>query len=638
MSALPQVPQRLHPRVIAELAERNWKRDRHVIVRQVAKALARVGISLEIAEKLLYSAVDALNDNTWFIEGDGLDYPLGHQQVTAALRRSYSSWRHSKSPKERDNSDVPSVAVLSSPIEPQQPTIQPSEPATSGSSEADQVAVPASKVIRKRIRLRADVLDLRNITRFTWEIIEALNQPPTLFRHGSLVSRIEGDDSGSPVVREMTNDRMRGFLADIIEWRKLDKKADELVSALPPMHVVKNILATPNVRLPVLERIIQAPVFAPDGELQTEPGYNAATRCLYYPRPGFVLPPVAESPTVDDVKRARELIFETFIDFPFVGEAERAHAIAALMLPFTRAIINGPTPLHLIEKPSPGTGATLLTDVIGMVVAGESPAQMTEGRDDDEWRKRVTAKLRQGPSMILIDNLRRKLDSGALSAALTADWWEDRLLGQSEMVKLPVRCLWLASGNNPVLSHEIARRTVRIRMEAPGDMPWLGRKFLHPNLLDWVNQRRGDLVWAVLTLVRAWLAQGRTRGKQTLGMYEKWATVMGGILEVAEIPGFLTNLEDLYESCDLELSSWGAFADAWWNQWKGEVVGVGSLLPIAMSALLDVGDGGDHSQRIKLGNQLMRMKDRQFGRFRFVNAGTLYGAQQWKLVPVEDQT
>ena len=36
---------------------------------------------------------------------------------------------------------------------------------------------------------------------------------------------------------------------------------------------------------------------------------------------------------------------------------------------------------------------------------------MTEGRDEDEWRKRLTAKLRNSPQFLLIDNLHRRLDS-----------------------------------------------------------------------------------------------------------------------------------------------------------------------------------------------------------------------------------
>jgi hypothetical protein len=89
-------------------------------------------------------------------------------------------------------------------------------------------------------------------------------------------------------------------------------------------------------------------------------------------------------------------------------------------------MIDGPTPLHLIEKPSPGTGATLMVDVIATIHTGCGASVMTEGRDDEEWRKRITAKLRQIPSLVLIDNLRAELDSAALAAALTAPFWEDR--------------------------------------------------------------------------------------------------------------------------------------------------------------------------------------------------------------------
>src|SRR5690606_41625865 len=94
---------------------------------------------------------------------------------------------------------------------------------------------------------------------------------------------------------------------------------------------------------------------------------------------------------------------------------------------------------------------------------------LTEGPDDEEWRKRLTAKLRQIPSIVLIDNLRHPLDSSALAAALTARFWEDRILGASEMTRLPIRCGWIATGNNPEFPNEMARRIVRLRRDARGD-------------------------------------------------------------------------------------------------------------------------------------------------------------------------
>jgi putative DNA primase/helicase len=97
-----------------------------------------------------------------------------------------------------------------------------------------------------------------------------------------------------------------------------------------------------------------------------------------------------------------------------------------------------------------GPGKTLLAQALTVPALGTSElAAMAEARDFDEWRKRLTAKLRGAPEFLLIDNIRRRLDSPALAMTLTAMVVEDRLLGVSEMARLPVRCAFLATANNP---------------------------------------------------------------------------------------------------------------------------------------------------------------------------------------------
>src|SRR5262249_10301453 len=156
--------------------------------------------------------------------------------------------------------------------------------------------------------------------------------------------------------------------------------------------------------LPALRRIIEVPVFTADGRLHITPGYDRASGLYYEPPSGFGIPKVPSSPNIQNITDARKVILEMVQEFPFVGDAERAHSIAALLLPFVRQLIDAPTPLHLVEKPSPGTGATLLIQALAYVSMGRAPAMMTEGRDEDEWRKRITSKIATGPAFILIDN------------------------------------------------------------------------------------------------------------------------------------------------------------------------------------------------------------------------------------------
>jgi hypothetical protein len=488
-----------------------------------------------------------------------------------------------------------------------------------------------------RPQLRADDGDLARAVSRAWEILIAANQPPWLFRTAGCATWVVRDDDGLPMAKPLTDDRLRPVLAQLADWRKLSRNGD-VVPAHPPLPVIKSILATPDPALPVLTGIVTTPVFGREGELITEPGYHPAARLLYDPPKGFVLPAVPTKPTQSDIAVARSLLLDDLLgDFPFTGEAERAHALALLLIGFVRAMIDGPTPLHLVEKPTQGTGATLMVDVMSVIAIGCRASVMVEGSDDEEWRKRLTAKLRQIPSVVLIDNLRRPLDSSALAAALTAPFWEDRILGVSETTRLPIRCIWIATGNNAELSGEMARRLVRIRLDARVDQPWRRSGFRHPDLMGWVHANRADLVAACLTLCRAWIAAGMPHGVKNIGSFENWAAVMGGMLDAIGVAGFLGNIDEMLEASDGEGAVWRVFVGQWWDRFGTAEVGTSGLYDLAVNCEppLPLGTGGDRSQRTRLGKALARMRDRVFDiaglKARIRAIGVSHQARRWQL-------
>jgi len=498
--------------------------------------------------------------------------------------------------------------------------------------------------IRVEFEFWTEALD--EMTLKTWEVLEQANQPPVIYRSGSELVWIESEDDGSPSIRPLNDDRMRFRLMEIAEWyyHAKTKSGDEWIRKALPVQLINNLLVSPKNPLPILVGIVEAPVFSAEGKLQITPGYNPHTRTYFDDSSGIIIPPVSEIPSEQEVIEARRLlIVEVLGDFPFVSDSECAHALAMIILPFVREIIAGPTPFHLLEKPTPGTGATLLAELPGLIFTGRATTAMTEGRDEDEWRKRLFAKLRKGPSIIFIDNIRRRLDSASFSSALTAwPFWEDRVLGVSEILRVLVRAMWIGSGNNPAVSNEVSRRTVRIRLDAKVDRPWLREGFRHPDLRSWVKQNRAQLIWACLTLVSHWVAAGRPRGKQVLGMFEEWAQTLGGILETAGIHGFLGNLSEFYEQSDEEGAAWRGFLEAWWESKHDRAARVKELLPIASAVDgLELGDGNEPSQRARLGKLLARMKDRIFQigtvdgqpiRLRIATAGTSGGANAWRLI------
>lgn len=484
--------------------------------------------------------------------------------------------------------------------------------------------------------------DLARSTAAAWTAIQQGNDPPFLFRHGDIISRVEVTDTGALVLRPVTPDTMRHVLARVARWFTAAKKTQGQVDALPPLHVVKDVLAHPDPPLPVTDGIVEVPQFAPDGSLHDAPGYHAATRMIYEPASGFRVPTVATTPSPTDIEDARDLLLTDLLgDFPFVSHADRAHALAATLLMFVRHLIDGPTPLHALNKPTPGTGAGLLTDVITTVALGRAASVMTEAVGEDEWRKRITATLMEGPSCVLLDNVSRVLDSAALSAVLTATVWKDRMMGVSRNVQVPVRCLWLATGNNLRFSAEMTRRTLPITLDARVERPWERSGFRHPNLRDFAADHRGELVWAALTLVRAWLAQGRPlRTDVTFGSFEAWARTMGGILTVVGVPGFLSNLPTFYADADTESAAAKAFVSRWRAAHGGAKVGVAALFPLVSDPdPLDLGLGDAKSEKgeqMRLGKWLARKKDRIYDGYRIAAAGTYQGAQQWRLVGDSD--
>jgi putative DNA primase/helicase len=500
---------------------------------------------------------------------------------------------------------------------------------------------PARRV--SPFKFAADPPDLsardRNLSRITnaaWKALLKANDPPEYYRYCDAPSWIEHDDLGGPVIKRITQDRMRYLLARVVNWY-VERDGIEM-PALPPEHVVKNMLATPNIRLPVLESVVQVPIFSARGNLNTNPGYDPSTRCCYAPTDGFCLPHVPDRPTTADLRSARLLLFDDLlVDFPLTGEAGRAHAACLFLLPYARRLISGPTPLHLIEKPSPGTGATLLAQALIYPSLGQEPSCMTEPGDESESRRCLLASLRSSPLFNFIDNVKRPLESAALTSAITSMHLEDRVVGTSEMIRVPVRCVWIATANNPIVSDEMARRIAPIRLDAAMEHPWLRdtNTFKHPKLIHWINENRAELVWAGLVLVQGWLAAGAPKGKAVLGMFESWSEVMGGICQVAEIPGFLGNLDEFYARTDQGSEGLKTFIRKWWVRHQGSEVGTSDLLSLATD--LDLGDGTEKSQSIRLGRLLGSMRDRVIAGFRIVDTGTCQGSGRWKLEPEKEK-
>jgi putative DNA primase/helicase len=266
----------------------------------------------------------------------------------------------------------------------------------------------------------------------------------------------------------------------------------------------------------------------------------------------------------------------------------------------------------------------LLADVACLIATGRKADVMALVRSDaEEHEKRITALLLAGAQWVLMDNA-TSLASAPLAAVLTATQWRGRRLGKSELVDVPNDATWVATGNNVTLSDEIARRTIPIRLDPGVERPEHRSGFSHPELAKWAGEHRSTLVSACLSFVRMWLDAGCPEGQTTLGSYESWARLLGGILGVSGVSGFLTGRERLYSEADRETADWCALCERWWLAYADHPMTAKDVFEVAKvnSLLLSVWGGRTAlAAQQRFGHALAAMRDRVFGSLRVRSAG-----------------
>lgn len=431
---------------------------------------------------------------------------------------------------------------------------------------ADQLAEETFTREAKRAE-QADVLPAiqtngRELRDITADSIAALNRRNRTFvRSGELV-RIRIDEKRSASIETMSESITRGALArsaNYFTMKYSEKNGWVETTVAPPLDVVRDVMALGEWPFQPLDGVIEAPTIRPDGSILREVGYDATTR-LFLASAEIDLPEVPESPTREDVDASLAILQDLFIDFPFEDEASHDNALGSLLTAIARPMISGPVPMALYDSPQQGTGKTMIAQMVGLAATGEMPEPAPAPDAAEEWRKSISAQLGAGRSVILIDNITRTLEDGALAAALTSTTWSDRLMGRNDkLIRLPARACWMATGNNIRVGGDLISRSYLIRLDAKTSRPQEREGFKHPNIERWVRSNRGMLLGAALIMCRAWHVAGRPAPTCPRMRYGEWRSVIGGVLEYAGVKHFLGNLRTFQEASDTEGPAWERF-------------------------------------------------------------------------------
>ena len=429
--------------------------------------------------------------------------------------------------------------------------------------------------------------DAKDMIKWAKTRIEVKNaEIPFLFHYMDGVARVSQNSEGFWRIRLLAEPEFAAELNKLTTWNHQVIMGEQVRNrgVLAPKDIVQHLYSDMDAVYPPLRAVTASPSFTSSGSLISVPGYDPSG-IYYQPDITLDIPEIAHKPTSDDIMEAKRLLIEEILaDFPFGGKVRDeiveeclhgegipavTHVICMLLLFFCRDMIEGPTPGHLVGKPTPGTGASLLAETLSIIGTGDVVPASELPPNKEELQKSITAFLVKGSPMIFYDNINHTVDSGGLAMALTSSRHEARILGKTQTVDTPVRCIWVLTGNNVQLSGEILRRCLLIDMDAQMAEPEKRSGWRHDDIRAWARENRGKLVWACLTLIQNWIAKGKVLYRdEALNSYENWSSVMGGIMRDADIGGFLGNRDELKAmSSDGKENEIVLLLEDWWEEY-----------------------------------------------------------------------
>jgi hypothetical protein len=373
------------------------------------------------------------------------------------------------------------------------------------------------------------------------------------------------DDDGPAQVRPMSVSRIASYIQLLYWCYKLveDDKTMFPVVTMFPIAAARPAWDVPGEQrcLRWLRGVTHSPLPRADGTILDVPGYDEPAKLLYLPDPDLTVQPVPAEPTAGQVTDALRLLRYMVHDFQFLTDHDEANYLGLLLTPLLREIAPPPYKLGVIGAPQPGSGKSLLAGILRIVHGGVFRSEVPP--DDAEMRKVITTILdvTTGP-VVQLDNVSGVLRSSVLSGLLTSPTWEDRRLGSNSHMRARNDRLWVLTGNNVTLGGDLVRRACWVTIDPGCPDPHLRSNFKVNNLEQWARDHRGELVHALLVLIRNWVLHGKPTTPRGSDSYARWIETVAGVLTTAGHPGVFDHRDAARQTIGTDDAEWREFLEA----------------------------------------------------------------------------
>ncbi|MFN7137761.1 MAG: hypothetical protein ACK4UN_00315 [Limisphaerales bacterium] len=377
----------------------------------------------------------------------------------------------------------------------------------------------------------------REISVFAQEVGREIGKKNVWFcRNGKVVEvgrKLMTSKVESVVIHQLGIQEVRSAIEQFVRlgrWARNGENERIFVAESMNRELAAALLEAPQFKqaLPRIDRIVDVPVpVLKDGKLVfIKTGYDERFR-TYCPFTGPEIQPMT-------LQESKECLKDVFKDFCFADELSLTVAIARLMTPMCKGLMewSARTPVWLFEGNRPRSGKDYLAGCTLVLYEGYANEDAPLDSDSEETRKRLTAALNSGRRFMHFANCRGHIENSVFEQASTTSVFSGRLLGRSDAgadLTMPNEIEFSLSANTGFsFTEDFQLRCRRITLQYT-DEHANSRKFSRPDLHGWIQAHRSDLLNSLAGLIVHWNEKGRPRGN-TFTSFPKWAEIVGGIM------------------------------------------------------------------------------------------------------------
>lgn len=484
------------------------------------------------------------------------------------------------------------------------------------------------------------------------EAQDRLKKDAVVYQYGNNLCFVGNDGK----INLVTNGWLRSRLEKLIAFKKYDKRTGDYHPAdCPPELQTRIIENIGEWGLDELIGVTSGALFRSDGTLLNQQGYDPQTKLIYRgDDPNNDNIPL--NPSREQLQNALTKLWEPFKSFPYAENISKGVQLAALFTQIQRRVLKT-APAFLYTAPEIGSGKSLNARTTCLISGSEPTPKTWDARPEDQ-NKKLLSVLIGNPESVFIDNVAGILKSDTLSAILTSDTYEDRLLGASKIATVSTRNLFVITGNNVTVGDDLRRRILLCRIDHRHPEPRTLKFHFRPDEMmkkNWREYRK-----AGLTLLAGFFAAGKPRmTEDSSGSYEDWDLLIRqsvlwiDSLQLTEtrFADPLKSLEKLYEDSpeNIQLER---LMFCWFSKYGTSPVLVSELVSFVqsnadaseinetdkelISILTEIAEKKNSDKKsidpVRLGQFLSKNTERVIGSKRFAKCSAkIHGAVPWRI-------